>query len=524
VSSPETLAGFDPAAIASRYEKLLAVRLINAVNALRTDAPELCASSGFYASWSGVEHLRAETLFRAVRHPLLDAWVQTSERLLSVGAHKRYSQAHSSRHLKDFSRLVLSWVSAESVGASGEVPLLGRVVIPLLFGRSMLVLKERLVDQTLSWRMVDQVLRMDLGGGVGTIAEVSLTNPSENSILSSKCTLQPPPSYLEITLDLWTPEFVGEQIETDRAKHLDPLKKKFADAIKRLTPEQERVVNSFCRCVTIAPAQARWIAGLVNLSEQMAGELTPEHLVEQAYGDGLRRLLRMRPIRLESIPANIGGDFPEIIVGLGARRAAAKLFDRELDPTDEEHWQTIKTYLSSVDQGKQILRDIGEDADTALPFEGTGAQAVLPLTEAIKSAGIEHATLQTLKFNKTRIASDEPVDWRAPDFFIHLTTAELEQVYRNCAANAATSEANAYCAAVSAYLLRRFEHCLHALLLCLRFDRDVEEYWHLLAFSFRHLGNYDEFEKIIFKHERELSNREPVIRAGSSAQASSEVA
>jgi hypothetical protein len=169
MSSPDGTVEAPSYPIVVRYERLLAFRLIDSAKRLCTETPQLCERTGFLRNWLAVEGSPAEFLFRVVGHPLLDYWVQVTEALLSVDAHKRYPHVHPSRHLKDFSRLLLSWASHLPEGFNGEVQLLGRRAFPLLFGRQLLLLNERAADEKLSWRTDNQVLKIGLGS-LGTIA------------------------------------------------------------------------------------------------------------------------------------------------------------------------------------------------------------------------------------------------------------------------------------------------------------------------------------------------------------------
>ncbi len=484
-----------PAAAASpvvfRYERLLAFRLIDAARRLREEAPELCAQTAFLDNWRAVEQSSAEFLFRLVGQPILDGWVQTARALLSVGAHKRYPSAHPSRHLKDFSRLLLSWASDMPEGFEGEVELLGRRAFPLMHGHQLLLLNGRTTGAKLSWRTDGRVLSIGLQGA-GTIAEVNLGNPAESHALTSQCELKVAPVVAGLTLDVWTPEFNG-----NASNDLEILRAPLEEAGERLKTEQEQFINSVCRCVTYAPAGAEWVAGLIKISDP-AAEATPEGLAELAGRDLVRRLLKITPIRFDAPLANVGGDFNEALVRLCARRIADRFLGRASVSADDELWRTVRNYVSGVKHGETFLRELGEDVDVvAAPASDTAsspahAEATRESTERAPD-GLPAVTLR-----KTRSASDTPVDWHAPDALVHLSQTQLEQLYERAVVNWRESEASAYRAAVLAYVLGKFEESRAHLLKCLECDGDVEEYRHLFAFSLRHLGRIGDFEQIIF--------------------------
>jgi hypothetical protein len=87
-----------------------------------------------------------------------------------------------------------------------------------------------------------------------------------------------------------------------------------------------------------------------------------------------------------------------------------------------------------------------------------------------------------------------------------LSSGDLEMISEKDLDNPNASEPMAYSAAIICYLQGRFRDSQKYLLTCLGFDSDVEEYWQLLAFTLRHLGEIAEFDRIIFTRERNLSN------------------
>src|SRR5215211_6309055 len=178
--------------IAICYDKFLAVRLAKAVEALIAQAPDLAGVSGLTESWGVAKSMTGGVLARAVRQPMLDPWVRTSERFLNIGLHKQYPHTHFIRHLKDFARLVLSWASAARDGAEGEIHLLGRRITPLLFGRLLIEIKSYAAGDRLRWRVADRVLRIELTGK-GLLSEISLTGVMQRSVLKAGCRFIVPP-------------------------------------------------------------------------------------------------------------------------------------------------------------------------------------------------------------------------------------------------------------------------------------------------------------------------------------------
>lgn len=487
--------------VAASYEKFLAVHFVKAAEALTARAPEFCEISGFRESWNLVGSLKRGVLAQAVRQPMLDLWVKTSERLLELGVYERYPHAHFVRHLKDFARLLLSWAGAAPDGAEGTVHLLGRRFMPLMFGRLLLEVKGYSEGEVLRWRVTDRVLRIGLGGKT-TLAEISLSGGTEARLLKSRAGLLKPPVVGGAVADIWTPEYTGG---SNVAVTEESLRQEARRIQAALTEEHVSSIARFCRALTVATAGRNWVAGLVRLSPPLS-EVTPAYLVERAHRDCLERLLRLIPLGEVYGPLTFYGDPHKLLVELGARRITSRLLGERLSEPDASRWEGVASHLRTSTPGQNFLRAVAEEGEPSDAPPSSGAEAPVPLAGVLKASGVESPSFGRLQLLKTRRAAMTPTDWRALDSLQYLTHGELEQIYRSAVNDCASSEASAYCAAVSSYILGEFKACQRALLHCLRHDGDVEEYWHLLAFTMRYLDQAEGFNSIVFGNERELSS------------------
>jgi hypothetical protein len=138
-----------------------------------------------------------------------------------------------------------------------------------------------------------------------------------------------------------------------------------------------------------------------------------------------------------------------------------------------------------------ILSDSGPDADLDIErieqrtrqFMGAAAddEAVLDLGDGLRLR------------KKRRGDGNRVEDWSAIDALATLSEPEVQ----------ALCSGHPFRQAACAYRLGRFAECCDALNRCLDEDDDVEEYWYLLAFSARHLGQFDVFESIVFENRRQ---------------------
>jgi hypothetical protein len=500
VNESDIFASINSSSVATRYERFLAIRLIDSVQVLQGQAPAICEQSDFLKNWFVVEQLPAEILFQAAAQPLLGAWLRTHEALTLVGAYGRYPNAQPIRHLKDFARILLSWIGRFAPNAQGSVHVMGRQVFPLLSGEQLLVLKERTTAKLL-WRVENQVLRISLAP-IGTIAELDLADPPRSDTLDSYCFLMTPPVRNGLRFDVCTPEFAGDCGYENSLKKLEQLQLLFENAIVQLSIEQQQFVTSLCRCVTVNP-NLEWVAGLVNLSESPE-DWTAEKLVEQACSDFVRRVFRITPIDLSAITADVPEGVGQTAIRLFARRLTAEIFGKEVSADEEPIWERVRSAILGTKHGERLLVELGEaTAGSSLPQDPSG-RMVLPLTRVLQRAGSENVPPLTLR--KTRVNSAAAVDWSALDSLAFLLPEELQRISESDFGSSNVSESEAYSAAIICYLQGRFRDCQQYLLRCLEFDCDVEEYWHLLAFTFRYLGEMSEFERIIFTRERKVSS------------------
>lgn len=488
-------------AVAKSYEKLLAVHLVNVIEALLAQAPEFCELSGLAEAWGVAKRLKGGVLARAVRQPTLDLWVKTSERLLEIGVHQRYPRAHFIRHLKDFARLVLSWAGGADEGAEGRVELLARRVTPIAFGTLLLEVTGYSPDEELTWRVESQVLRVGLVGK-GPLAEINLSGGSEIWPANSRCRLIVPPVVGGALADIWTPEYVGGR----NAPLTEESFRGWAERVgAALTEEHVPLISRFCRSLTVAPSGEEWVAGLARVGSPL-DDITPLSLVELAHRDCIERLLRLIPLGEVTCALTIYGDPHAILIELGSRRVTSRLLGGGPAYADASRWAKVAAHLKTSAAGRKFLDIMGEESEPSDVHAPAPAEAPPSLAGVLKATGVESPAFGRLQLRKTRHESTNPTDWGALDTLQFLTRDELERVYRGVVGDCATSEAAAYCAAVSSYILGEFESCQAALLHCLRHDRDVEEYWHLLAFTMRHLGRPQGFNRVVFGDERDLSS------------------
>lgn len=238
----------------TRYERFLAIRLIDSVQCLRAQAPHLCEQSDFRENWLVVEQMPAEMLFQAAAQPLLGSWLRIYEALTLVGAYTRYPNAQPVRHLKDFARVLLAWIGSLTPDAQGAVHLMGRQVFPLLSGRRLLVLKERMAVGKLLWRTENHVLKISLPR-IGAIAEVDLADPHLSDSLDSQCFLMTPPVLGGLRFDVWTPEFVGDCGYDSSVKEFERLRPLLENAIAQLSAEQRK---RHCSIAVVSISDDAW--------------------------------------------------------------------------------------------------------------------------------------------------------------------------------------------------------------------------------------------------------------------------
>jgi hypothetical protein len=496
--------------IAARYEKLLLFRLLQLAERLSSDNPELVSRTGFTENWALVKRLVPGTLLHMVRQPLLDAWVYTAECIVRRGLHVRYPKAHPSRHLKDFSRLVLSWATCISGDASGVVPLLGRQVVPLLFGNALLVSTTGPQCGQLHWHSEDGRLEIRIDEGL----PVALVNGEGRAqSLHASWEVINLPRVGDIIVDVWTPEYVGCAEWGQGSKRLISVLEEARVTLEgRLSP----LLDDFVRCVTTSTRQEGWTAGLIRWAQAPESE-GGHSVIELAWRDRIERWLSMNSLDDLCGPASEVSDYRALLVKLGARWVVCHLLGETFQPLEAERWSVIVDHLSRNEGGTELLRELGvpfslRSRSGNAEIEATG-ESTLSLDEVSGLTSMQQVAPSGLTLRKTRRATAYGiVDWSVIDSLARVDQSLFQGELESIAQVEAPSEAVAYYTALLAYLKGQYELVLEALYRCLRYDTDVEEYWHLLAFSLRHLGLKEEFERVMFDGERDLAFVETLPR------------
>lgn len=486
-----------PSEVADLHARLLAVRLVDAVRVLEVQARPALHRTGFARAWDVMRAFVPGGLFRAVQTPLMHAWVMTVESLIRCGAHIRYPEAHLSRHLKDFARVVLANASDAPDGASGEIALLGRDSVPLARGTALLWLDGPSLC-TLRWRISGEVVRLEcseLGLDVELVGDLA-TGPGSGR-------LRRVPSMADLLVDVWTNEYVGPEREGDTTGLSDRL----AACVAGL---DERGRLGTLSVITV-PRPLPWIAGVARLP---IGPPSSTVILELAQADRLWRFLEIsRFVEGRDVASSFvtSDDVRAEVVWLGARIAAADQLGRECVPADAARWCSlverlraapegealVERFLSEVEghKGMPVSPAISEPPQPEAPSNRSSSEMAIPELWLPKAARI---------LRKTRAAMREEVDWSAIDALSLVEAGELGFSRDMTIAVLGRVEEQDWVEAMVAYIAGDFERCSAALRACIMADTDVEQYWLLLAFCERHLARQARFEQIVFDGVRRL--------------------
>ena len=508
-----------------RHEKLLLLRMIEVCDAIVERAPELAKATGFVDMWSAAATMAPVSLL-ASGQPLVDAWVGTAERLVRFGILERYPHAHPARHLKAFCRVLLSSRANSRERTGGEFNMGGYSAFQLLGGSRVLLGGPENRTETIVWSRDKTSLTVGRKDR-DRLLEISLTDPTDFALSDPHWQLIVLPTVGQVYIDLWTPEY-----HRNRSCELDPavLQRRVQQLFDELAPDVLRFVESVCHCIVgtrdlrggggaTAPRphhqdiDAAWTAGLIRVD---GTDLAADAFLVMACRDLIERLLGVTPTSVFGTQSP-GSDFQSLFVSVGARRLANELLNRDPDETlnddDRKHWAAATDMLGRSESGAFLLRELGENPGG---FTSSSQPDADLLEIKAQDLGWEDDALpQMLALRKTRRNAAFSIN----DFsLIDILTGDAHGgAAPRLAANG--SEAAAFAVSAAAYAGGQFDDCVAALLRCLEFDMDVEEYWHLLAFALRYGGHHDEFNDIIFKGRRD---RELLLRlreTGASAHA-----
>jgi hypothetical protein len=479
--------------VAARYESLLLLRLIHLAHTFLSATPRLANATGFAGAWALFERLSPEDLGRAVRHPLLAAWVASAEQVVRSEVFRRYPEAYPSRLLKEFGRHVLNWISATLDGAEGRISPLGRDRFPLLYGHALLVANEGLQEEDLVFLISDGVLKLKRNHGE-TIAVVSLDGSDEIEVVSPDWSALALPRVGPLTIDVHTPEYVGA---TSGTESLDALLGNLADHHSWDQPLIQ-LTYSYISCISVATTPLPWTAGLARCRSAGRGRY---QVAELALIDRIERLLALTPLDEIFGPATSSGDFRTLVVNLGAKWALAWTIGEEaaMDEHDSARWEEVAGRLSRTADGVEFLRNLGaHQASGPVGLKEGSPSDVLHLTAPGSRHRLKFLGFPPLSLCKTRRGTAFRIDdHTAIDELAGCDNRELNAALEVCLASEIDEETS-FAIAILAYITGRFTASRDALVRCLEHDPDVEEYRHLLAFCSRHLGDRQMFEKIMF--------------------------
>lgn len=489
------------------YEKLLILRLAHLARTLSAAAAERPERARFVERWSSLERMNPAGLHRASRDPHLAAWVVTGEELIRNGIYQRYPDAHPKRHLDAFGRLLLSWAAQLPDGSHGQVDLAGQPAVDLMFGDAVLLGPTSDAHRTASWRTSGGVLRIGWSEA-DRIAEASLSDPTDIHVAHGDWRCVSKPRAGSISIDVWTwPRLDNDRPPVDARTLQDVVSQAIAAVDDGLRP----LLESTCRSVTAGDAGGRWVAGLVSLSG--AATLGPRELVDLACFDLVNRYVYVGC-------ASGAIDPPRPVLVELARRMAARLRAEDpeagFDPEARDRWGALLSSLRDTTAGLNLFSELD---DVGIAVQPSSVTASAPVTVSdlllpIGDVGVPEVP-QPLRLKKTRRKAASNVnDFTPLNALSYIPESAVRAVLDQAFVAADASEGAAYLAAAAAYVVGEFEICVRSLAQCIRFDPDVEEYWHLLAFALRFLNRYKEFTEIMFGGVRStdiLERLEPLL-------------
>lgn len=490
-------ADFQARPIVDRFDKLLLLRLIQACETLISESTELTEATGFSDLWAAAKGIAPQGLARVSQHPLAHAWVSTTETLLKHGIHTRYPLAHPTRHLKDFSRLVLSWATHLPDGVSGRLSVPGRRATQLAFGDFVLCREDVVDTHTFIWSREGGVIRI---GPAGQPVMECGVDFKEIQVLSPGWALLKNPRVGQIRIDVWTSEYLRNCPEVLIRPEL--IERSIEAVLLELDPQLRSLIESACRCVSPDSPDSTWTSGLLRMPRE---GMNAALLMELVCRDLIQRLMILNAIDQLVGAESAGSDFHSVFVELAARRLAYRLLKQETAPFDQEEqetWGALRDILRQSETGTALLSELGEEPGNPTISRQNGPRNSvlhLPIPTEFFSDLPANLTLR-----KTRRGSAFSIDdFSAIDALSKFSPADVEQLWRLLSKDLSQpGEVTTFLIAITAYILGRFDCSAGAFLRCLDFDADVEEYWHLLAFTLRHLKHYAEFDQVMFTNLR----------------------
>lgn len=477
-----------------RHTKLLGVRLEAAVEGLIES--QASHGSALACDWELFREFDKAATLEALKQPSLHRWVTTVEALIFHGIVESYPAAHPRRQAAAFSRLVVSGLGANTADCKGWIESKGDCIVPLSFGRLLLVGKRAFgVGERFAWETRGGVFKLKTDRG-GLIAEVALRTLEAAVKAESGWAVMMPGDVGGIVICPDLRDFDIKRAQKEAARVKSELQA-ILDGMD--APSRELLSCSFRSATS---AQGTWTAGLLR----MTTPLTQEFVLRCAYRDRVERAIEIWRFT-KGIDSWPGSMEPDVFTQVAAKSLTERHFNEmslELSPRHTQ-WSACHESNSTRETDRLLAVIEGDDID------GSKAEISINLAPLLILAGFDPKE-RCLSLRKTRRNSFAIEDWSALD---SLTLWDGSEVRRLLMAvrHGDVTEAGYFCAAICAYRLGEFTNAMQQLRCCLEMDTDVEEYWLLLAFTLRHLGRKDIFEHIVFDHVRSLAQLAAAVGA-----------
>lgn len=471
------------AAVVERHTRLLALRLTAVVDELQERNPQMCDDPVFTAAWDRFASFGGSTLRAALEEPALEAWIGHVETLLRSPVLDTCPGHHVPRTLARFSALLLNLASCEEAASEGTAVVMGGASVPILLGSAQL--RPPSVRRTVVHWLWNGTLHLRDEQGT-TLVELQSTGQAPGTTGHG---WQVERTQRAAGVSIFTQPRCVEHPQT--ATGAD-----FPTSLARAARDLGGTAQSLLRLGTRAagprchrhPLKAySWLGvdpvptaqGLVHgLASNLVGRCAALHRFDAS----------------RELTETLGAGTPADVVAA----VAGELMTDEAAAPD-----SMVERVLAASEGKAPDPPSAPaipEPGAALAFEPVLARAGIP---------IENEAPWTQRKSRRR---DTAPRWRVLDALEDLSLEQIDRL-RSTLSTWPDPEIRHFGLACLDYHQGRFPAVAGHALACIESDRACEDHWFLLAFSVRHLRQYDTFDDIVFASLRSDAVLERVRRS-----------
>ncbi len=483
------------------HEEISLMRFISIGEILTGQFLGLARKSNFLENWQLLKSFNPGWIPHFIKTPLFHSWLKTAQYFLSLDLFQNYPNHHPKRHLCDFNRLILNIICYAPNNSAGEVLCLDKKYFHLFFGRGYLIAPVSFEGEKINWSINNG--KVEISDDQKKVIAIISQNDQKLDYLNNQWRFVENVIRGGIIFD-YSPFELGFSSQSYFKKN--NKYSRFRNSWKNLDKASKEFASTILSRIAIKEEMPGWIPGLAI--HDLENSLDESSIIKLTFTDLINRALDLVNHNFQFTIEN------HFVTGIKWRNRTVGVLSEILtshrlgfEPKREvvKEWNTIYGHIKEAIDRTNFFQLINFPErfcrlqGSLNPFTGNSNREVsqnnLPL--AIKKL----IPGGKVSFHKTRVGSKDRIDWSSLDSLGKLKKSTLKTIHLTISQIAKMEESHYWLNAMANYLLSEYISCILNLKECLKRDATVEQYWYLMAFAFRHVGNMGAFEKIVFQKD-----------------------